>query len=101
MNNDDGLLQVDLLGTSFVLRTTDESPQYLDILYNHYKIMLKQVENVTASADPLQTAIIAGILIADEFFKERMKTQEADKLPDLNEIEEITLRMISSIDEVV
>ena len=59
------------------------------------------MENVTASADPLQTAIIAGILIADEFFKERIKAEGVDKLPDLNEIEEITLKMISSIDEVV
>ena len=100
MNNDEGLLQVDLLGTSFVLRT-DKPPQYLDVLYNHYKIMLKHVENVTVSSDPLQTAIVAGILLADQFFEERKKNSDADSIPDLSEMEVLTLKMISSIDEVV
>ena len=101
MNDAEGLLQVDLLGRSFVLRATGESPQYLDEVYSHYSIMLKQAQNVSSSTNPLDTAIIAGILLADQFFKEKMKNQDTDKTLDLNEMEVLTLKMISSIDGVV
>ena len=100
MNDNEGLLQIDVLGASFALQT-DETAQYLDVLYNHYKIMLKHVENVTGGKDPLTTAIVAGILIADELFKERMKSPDASMTPELNEMEALALKMISSIDQVV
>lgn len=100
MNSNEGLLQIDVLGTSFALQT-DESSQYLDVLYNHYKIMLKHVENVTGGKDPLKIAIIAGILITDELFKEKIKGANADKTPELNEMEMIALKMISRIDQVI
>ncbi len=100
MDKDEGVLQIDVLGTSFALQT-DETSQYLDVLYNHFRIMLKHVENVTGSTDSLKTAIVAGILITDELFKERMKNPNADKTPELNEMEALALKMISSIDRVV
>ena len=100
MTKPEGLLQTDLLGTSFALQT-DETPQYLDVLYNHYKITLKQVENVTGGSDPLKTAIIAGILVTDELFKEKQKHPANPQAPDLNDVEARALRMISRIDQVV
>ncbi len=100
MAKNEGLLQIDILGTSFTLQT-DETPQYLEVLYNHYKIMLRQVENVTGTSDPLKSAIIAGILVTDELFKEKMKHPEDVRAVDLNEIEQRALYMISRIDQVV
>ncbi len=100
MNGNEGLLQIDLLGCSFALQT-DEKDQYLEVLYNHYKIMLKHIENVTGNADPLKIAIVAGLLITDELFKERMKNSNADKTSELNEMEALALKMISKIDQVV
>ena len=101
MNDAEDLLQVDLLGRSIVLRATGESPQHLDEVYNHYSIVLKQAQNVSSSTNPLDTAIIAGILLADEVVKDRKKMQDEDNTNDLNEMEALALKMISSIDKVV
>ena len=96
MNDAEGLLQVNLLGRCITLQATGETPRYLNDVYNYYSIMLKQAQNVSASTNPLDTAIIAGILLADQLLKDREKNSKED-----NEMEVLTLKMISSIDEVV
>ena len=95
-----GNLQIDLLGTSFAIQA-DEKPEYLNALYSHYKKTISQIENTSGLTEPLKVAIIAGILLADELYKEKMK--RSDQIPslDLAEAEKLALGMISRIDQVI
>ena len=97
-----GSLQIDLLGTSFTIQAEEKS-EYLDALYFHYKKTIEQVESNSGLDDPIKTAIIAGILLADEFYKEKMKRVEQSSTAklDLAEVEKLALGMISRIDQVL
>lgn len=95
-----GSLQIDLLGTSFSIQA-DEKPEYLNALYAHYKKIINQIEESSATQNPLKTAIIAGILISDELYKERMKRSLNPSPVDLAEAEKIALSLISRIDQVI
>ncbi len=95
-----GSLQIDLLGASFAIQA-DEKPEYLAALYEYYKKTIAQIEKSSSVREPVKTAIIAGILIADEFFKEKLKNPSQTTLKDLSEAEQIALKMISRIDQVI
>ncbi len=93
-----GQLDINLLGTSFEIQA-DETDEYLQQIYEHYLCMIEQVKNSSSVTDPLRLAIIAGILVTDEFYKEQFKN--ADKLSSENEnfeIEKVTQRIIRQID---
>lgn len=94
-----GTLQIHLLGTSFAIQA-EESNEYLETLLAYYRQTVEQVQN-TAGSDQLKTAILAGIMLCDELYKE--KTANKQKLPseDLNELEKITLNLIKKIDKVI
>lgn len=94
-----GNLQIDLLGTSFAIQA-DEQNEYLNALYAHLKKTVSKVEATSGLEDPLKIAIISGILLSDELYKERMKRSDIGKL-DLTEAEKLTLEMISRIDQVI
>jgi len=95
-----GNLQIDLLGTSFAIQA-DEKPEYLQALYSHYKKTVQQIEASSTIKDPLRIAIIAGILIADEFYKEKMRQTSSTPAADLATAEKLTLEMISRIDKAI
>jgi cell division protein ZapA len=95
-----GSLQIDLLGTSFAIQA-DEKPEYLNALYSHYKRTVNQIENTSGVSDSLKVAIIAGILLADELYKEKVKHQDAPASVDLAEAEKLALSMISRINQVI
>jgi Cell division protein ZapA. len=95
-----GNLQIDLLGTSFAIQA-DEKPEYLNALYSHYKKTISQIENTSGLTEPLKVAIIAGILLADELYKEKMKRSDQTPSLDLAEAEKLALGMISRIDQVI
>jgi len=95
-----GNLQIDLLGTSFAIQA-DEKPEYLNALYSHYKKTISQIENTSGLTEPLKVAIIAGILLADELYKEKMKRSDQPTSIDLAEAEKLALGMISRIDQVI
>lgn len=95
-----GSLQIDVLGTSFAIQA-DEKPEYLNALYNHYKKTITQIESSSNLTDSLKVAIIAGILLADELYKEKMKRSEQPSSIDLAEAEKLALGMISRIEQVI
>jgi cell division protein ZapA len=64
-----GNLQIDLLGASFAIQA-DEKPEYLEAIYSHYKKIVSRIESSAKLTDPLKIAILAGILAADEYYKE-------------------------------
>lgn len=95
-----GNLQIDLLGSSFAIQA-DEKPEYLNVLYSHYKKTIEQIEATSGLSDPLKIAIIAGILLSDELYKEKMKHSGSPVQIDLAEAEKIALGMISRIEQVI
>ncbi len=93
-----GHLDIELLGSSFEIQA-DETDEYLQQLYEHFSCMIEQVKVSSSVTDPLKLAIIAGILVTDELYKEQFKnadekTYETEKF----EIEKATQRMIKQID---
>ncbi len=93
-----GHLDINLLGTSFEIQA-DETDEYLEQLYEHFVSMVEQVKTGSSVEDPLRLAIIAGILVTDELYKEQFKN--ADSLSAQSEdfeIEKATQRMIRQID---
>ncbi len=95
-----GSLQIDLLGSSFAIQA-DEKPEYLNALYGHYKKTITQIEATSGLTEPLKIAIIAGILLADELYKEKMKHSDQASSLDLAEAEKMALGMISRIEQVI
>jgi cell division protein ZapA len=95
-------LQIDTLGTSFVMQA-NEDEEYLNKLMDYYKKVVNQVEFDSKLKDPLKTAIIAGILICDELCKTKQKLQYTNQTvnkDDLEEAEKIALRMIENLKKV-
>lgn len=95
-----GNLQIDLLGTSFAIQA-DEKDEYLSALYHHYKKTVAQIEQTSSLNDPLRIAIIAGILISDELYKEKLKHSDQKSSIDLEQAERMALEMISRIDQAI
>lgn len=94
-------LSIDVLGASFEIQA-DESEEYLKSIYEYYKSVVDKLSKNSTVKDPLRLSIIAGILLTDEFFKERSRL---DELPSdakaLFEIEQSAKRMIAQIDDVI
>lgn len=65
-----------MLGSSFSIRT-DEDPRYLKQLLAYVEEKVHLVENNMGGREPLRSAILSSILIADELFQERMKSEKA------------------------
>lgn len=95
-----GTLQIDTLGTSFSIQT-DEKPEYLNVLYSHLKKTIQDIENASGIDDPLKIAILAGIQITDELYKEKLKNRDQSKNLDLVEAEQLALHMIHTIEQVI
>ena len=96
-----GQLNIDVLGTSFAIQA-NETDEYLNKIYNHYLHVLDQVRQSSSVKDPLKLAILAGILIADELYKEELSEQDSqDIIKDAFDIEKSAMKMIEKINEVI
>ena len=103
-----GLLKINLLGSSFAIKATEDD-EYLDKLLNYYKQITDEIEKSDNLKDPTQVAILAGILICDELYKEKEKyfklenqiNQNESKQSQIKEISKLTDSMISQIEKVL
>ncbi len=90
-------MRIELLGTAFNLET-DQDPEYLADCVDYLRTKVQEVEGSVPTSDPLNLAILAGLLSVDELFRERSK-QGSEVTPAAEaEIETITRRMIEKID---
>jgi len=90
-------LRIDILGTSLTI-SADEEPEYLDLLLDKYQSAVENVQRKTGLKDPLKTAILTGFLLCDELEKAgKAAVNDNDPL----EAEQLTLGMISRLDEIV
>lgn len=102
-----GKLHIDTLGTSFTIQANGDD-EYLKKLLSYYNKVASEAQKITSLKTPLQTAILAGIMLCDEVYKDKQNkiAMEAGQLdPDLilesNNIERHTLDMIEKISKVL
>lgn len=98
-------VRIEVLGTSFAIQT-DEKPEYVHALVARVKKNVQIVQSQTQSVDPLKTAILASIMLADELESRpalpppRPRGEPfSDDEEEYAEAERIALRLISDIDE--
>ena len=65
-----GKLKIEMLGTSFTIQANEEN-EYLEKLLGYYKRITDDVSKIDSIRTPLQTAILSGIMICDELYKEK------------------------------
>ncbi|MDE6773729.1 MAG: cell division protein ZapA [Treponemataceae bacterium] len=98
-----GALQIDVLGASFAIQANEDSA-YLKKLLDYYKRIAEQIEASGSLKNSLQVAILTGITLCDELYKEKSKKQQiASQLinDDSSEAERLTIEMIKKIDQAL
>lgn len=103
-----GKLKIEMLGTSFTIQANEDN-EYLEKLLGYYKRITDDVSKIDSIKNPLQTAILAGIMICDELYKEKQNKvamENGEYVPvendmDIMEIERRTQEMIAKIDKVL
>jgi cell division protein ZapA (FtsZ GTPase activity inhibitor) len=99
-----GTLQIDVLGASFAIKANEES-EYLEKLLGYYKRITAEVEKSGGLKNPAEIAIMSGITLCDELYKEKLKNAQIQNnsvsRDDDKEAERITLEMIDKIDKVL
>ena len=101
-------LKIEMLGTSFTIQATEDK-EYLEKLIGYYKRITEDVNKIESVKNPLQTAILSGIMICDELYKEKqakVAMENGEYIPvendmDSLEIERRTQSMIDKIDKVL
>ncbi len=98
-----GALQIDVLGASFAIQANEDSA-YLKKLLDYYKRIAEQIEASGSLKNSLQVAILTGITLCDELYKEKSKKQQiAGQLinDDASEAERLTSDMIKKSDQAL
>ncbi len=103
-----GRLKIDMLGTSFTIQANEDN-QYLEKLLGYYKRITDDVKNIDSIKSSLQVAILSGIMICDELYKEKQNKIAMENgtyvpmefSPDNEEIERRTLEMLDKLNQVL
>ena len=93
-----GNVQISLLGTSFSIQA-DEDSEYLARIVEYLEKKVREIETSVAIKDPLRVAILTGLLLADELFKEKERGHEAPADRESEEVVRITQALIERIDK--
>ncbi len=93
-----GVVHIDLLGASFTIKT-DEDGSYTEQLLGYIKERIAAVQDAMGIRDPLKVSIIAGLLLADELFKERQKHASGMSNEESMEVDRLAVQMIEKIDK--
>ncbi len=103
-----GKLRIDMLGTNFTIQA-NENEEYLNKLLGYYQRISQDVQKIDSIKTPLQIAILSGIMIVDELYKEKEKCISMENGtyvppstdPNSEEVERRTLEMIEKISKVL
>lgn len=101
-----GTLSINFLGTSFTIQANEDS-EYLTKLLGYYKRIAEQIKESGILKNPTQIAIMTGLMLCDELYKEKSKKliqangQEYYETEDDAEAERRTLEMIEKISAVI
>lgn len=99
-----GTLQIDLLGTSFSIKATEDD-EYLEKLLGYYKKIIDEIQKSGMLKETLHVSILAGIMLCDELYKEKSRkslSQDPLALQNSNEkAEKLTAEMIKKLDKAL
>lgn len=105
-----GKLQINLLGTSFTIQA-NEDEEHLQKLLGYYSRIVEDVSKIDSIKTPLQTSILAGIMLCDEVYKEKSNVVALERADSQNtqpvdtedsvELERRTIAMINKINKVL
>lgn len=103
-----GKLHIDLLNTSFTIQASEDD-EYLKKLLGYYSRFIDDVSKIESIKTPLQTSILAGIMLCDELYKAKSTLaalENGEDLPthnikDAEELEQHTIAMIDKINKVL
>jgi cell division protein ZapA len=95
-------VRIEMLGTSFTIQT-DESREYIDSILAYLHGKIDTVVTASRVEDPLKAAILAGVYLVDELFRERVDNTVRTGLAmtDRDEISVVTERLIARIDDTL
>ncbi|MGI5058119.1 cell division protein ZapA [Treponema pectinovorum] len=82
-----GTLQIDLLGTSFSIKATEDD-EYLKKLFGYYKSITEEIQKTGMMKNNTHIAILAGIMLCDELYKEKSKNVTSAAIQDNTESKE-------------
>lgn len=92
-------LKVDMLGTSFHIRASEDAV-YLRSVLDYLRGKVDEVKSEVGAADPLKIALLAGLNLVDELFKEKQRGLGM-RPSEYAEIGRITERLIERIDRTL
>lgn len=70
------VIQINVLGTSFALKAEEDLP-YLEKIQEYYKNVCDEIQKNDGIQNQKKVAVLAGILIADELYKEKQKALDS------------------------
>mgnify|MGYP001146767031 CR=1 FL=1 len=88
-------MRIDLLGAEFTIKT-DQDPEYLEEVVELYRSKVDEIRRSVGTSDTLRIAILAGIIIADDYLRHKGERRTNDA-----EAREITATLISELDEAL
>jgi mannose-6-phosphate isomerase len=94
---ENGDLRINVLGTVITI-SANEEPEYLEMLLDKYRRTIENVQRISGLKDPLKIAVLTGYLLCDDLQKAGIAAREEKGA---SEAEELTLGMISRLEEVV
>jgi len=94
------LQKINLLGSSFSLKV-DEDPEYFKKVISHIEEIFSKIEIDMNIKDPLRIALLSCILLTDDLFKEKDRATQNPDLKDADEVELMTMKIISLIDKSI
>jgi mannose-6-phosphate isomerase len=90
-------LVINVLGTEITI-STDQEPEYLNMLLDKYRRTVENVRYMSGLKDPLKIAVLTGFLLCEDL--EKAVTGDA-KIRTTGEAEELTRKIISRLDEAL
>ena len=77
MADKDSLVHVEIFGQAYAVRGGDD-PGYVEKLAAYVDEQMKEVSRTSGAVDSLRIAVLAALNIADERFRLRKETDDAD-----------------------
>ena len=100
-------LKIQLLGENFTIQA-NEDEQYLQKLLGYYQRITNDIQSQNQIKDNLQIAILSGIMLCDELYKEKQNKVAHENgqtteitITEEEELEKRTKYMIDKISEVL
>lgn len=90
-------MKISLLGVSFNIETND-NPDYIKKIVDIYSSKIENVKSFTSTKESLKIAIIAGLLVSDQYLKQKEaleKEKEKEKIA--KKVDDESDKLISSL----